>query len=145
MRRLALCVVFLAPLSCSWIFVQPLPNRYERGDDIHCTSNATAPVVDTVFTLTNFGSSVYEARQDDVANKSVAVTAGILVGALWLSSALYGYTHTADCRAAKEVADDRPSRDYARPRAAPPPPAVGPSGKPASSPMEKPDAPRFGG
>jgi hypothetical protein len=150
MRRLALCVTFLIPMSCSWLFVQPLPDRYERGDVASCTSNAAAPVIDTLFTLTNVGSAVYVAGQDNVANKGAAVTAGLLVGTLWLSSAIYGYSHTAECRDAMEEADDRPTHHLARPRAAPPPPAAGypgsaPSGNPVPAPMEKPDAPRFGG
>jgi hypothetical protein len=145
MRRLALGVAFLTPMSCSWFLVQPLPDRYERGDFTNCTSSPTPPVIDTLFTLTSLGSTAYVGVQDNVANKGANVTAGLLVSGLWMASALYGYTHTADCRAAKEVADDRPSRDYGRPRAAPPPPAVAPSTKPAPSPVEKPDAPRFGG
>jgi hypothetical protein len=139
MKRLGLLLALILPgagssSGCSWLFVQPLPDRYERGDFSNCTTSVAAPVIDTLFTLTNVGSSIYVAGQDNVTNKGAAVTAGLLVGALWLSSAIYGYSHTSDCRAAKEEADDRPS-PHARPRA-PPPPGAGyrgpaPSGPPA--------------
>jgi hypothetical protein len=136
MKRLAFCLAILLPLSsslsgCSWIFVQPLPPRYERGDRTDCTTNRAAPVIDTILTLTNVGSAVYEAGQDNVANKGAAVTAGLLVGALWFSSAIYGYSKTSECEDA--MADDEP-RGYSRPRThlRPVPPGVGgPAGMPA--------------
>ncbi|HEY4393945.1 MAG TPA: hypothetical protein VGP64_07785 [Polyangia bacterium] len=176
--RLLLALLFTSTgwsSACSWIFVKPLPDRYERGDFADCTTNAAAPVIDTLFTLTNVGSSIYVAGEDNVTNKGPAVTAGLLVGALWLSSAIYGYSHTSECRDAKEDADDRPSRRYVRPRApavryqqptpaaepsvtVPPPaptspgqqedeaaPTERPSPKRAAPLAPKPDAPRFGG
>lgn len=114
-RLLALVVSLLCWSSsgCSWLFVQPLPANYERGDDVNCTTNRAAPVIDTLLTLSNVGSAVYVAGQDNVTNKGTAVTAGLLVGALWFSSAIYGYSKTADCAAAME--DDAPPPRYRRP------------------------------
>jgi hypothetical protein len=99
--------------GCSWLFVQPLPANYERGEPTNCTTSRAAPVVDTLLTLTNVGSAVYVAGQDNVTNKGTAVTAGLLVGALWFSSAIYGYSKTSDCAAAME--DDAPPPRYRRP------------------------------
>src|SRR3954471_8739765 len=95
MKRLALCLAMLLPISsslsgCSWIFVQPLPPRHESGDRTACTTNRAAPVIDTILTLTHVTSAIYVAGQDNVTNKGPAVTAGLLVGAMWLSSAIYG-------------------------------------------------------
>ena len=180
MKRPALPLALLVAIvgagsGCSWVFVQPLRDRYEyeRGDFPVCTSSQLAPIVDTLFTLTNVGSAIYVAGEDNVTNKGTAVTAGLLVGAVWLSSAIYGYSKTSDCREAKEEADYRPRR-LMRPRAPPPPvgyplpppapqPSVTPSPaspgqqeddddpghprppKPSPPPSQKPDAPRFGG
>jgi hypothetical protein len=140
--------------GCSWIFVQPRPDRYEPGDVVDCTTNAVAPVIDTLLTLTNVGAAIYVAGEDNVTNKGTAVTAGLLVGALWFSSAVYGYSKTSDCRDAKDEAADRPTRRLFQPRV----PAVGypepssPKPSPATPPPASPaipdhkiDAPRFGG
>lgn len=120
MKRLGLLLAFILPTTgslsgCSWLFVKPLPDRYERGDFADCTTNVAAPVIDTLFTATNVASAVYVAGQDNVTNKGTAVTAGLLVGALWLSSAIYGYSHTSECRDAKEEGDYRPARHHVQP------------------------------
>ncbi len=148
--RLLVLVLPLASLpfsGCSWLFVQPLPANYERGDTITCTTNRAAPVIDTLFTLTNVGSAVYVSSENNVTNKGTAVTAGLLVGALWLSSAIYGYSKTSECQEA--VDDDAPAPHYRRPivrRRAPPPSYAPPAAPPAESPapsvtVEPPAAP----
>jgi hypothetical protein len=127
----------LLPISsslagCSWLFVQPLAPRGRYTD---CTTDRTAPVVDTILTLTNLGSAVYVAGQDNVSNKGVAVTSGLLVGAMWFSSALYGYDKTSECKAAME--DDEPAGYSRRPpiRLRSSTPAVGgPAGVPSGPP-----------
>ncbi len=139
MKRLAFCLAMLLPISsslsgCSWIFVQPLPPSYERRGRTDCTTNRAAPVIDTILTLTNVGSAVYVASQDNVTNKGTSVTLGLLVGALWFSSAIYGYSKTSECEDA--LADDEP-RGYSRPRThlrSPPPGVGGPAGAPAERP-----------
>jgi hypothetical protein len=157
MKRPALLLAFILLATglvsgCSWIFVQPLPARYERGDSTDCTSNVAAPVIDTLFTLTNVGSSIYVAGQDNVTNQGAAVTAGLVVGVVWLSSAIYGYGHTSECRDAKEEADYRPAHHYVRPRppavqhqqpapAAEPSVTVPPSGSPSPGQQEDDDDP----
>jgi hypothetical protein len=115
--------------GCSWIFVQPLSDdHYSRGY-IDCTSSRTAPVIDTLFAVTNVASAIYLAGKDNVTNKGAAVTAGALVAGMWALSAGYGYGHTSACDAAKE---EQSSGSYplpqglrARPQFYPQPPAVG--------------------
>jgi hypothetical protein len=83
-----------------------------------------APLADTLFALTSAGSAVYVASQDNVTNKGWAVASlGLVGGGVLLASAIYGYRRTGECRAAKDEADDRPSR---------------------RSPARKPDSPRLG-
>jgi hypothetical protein len=129
MKRPALLLALLlttgsSSSGCSWSFVQPLPSRYERGDFSNCTTSVAAPLADTLFSLTSVGSSIYVASQDNVTNKGWAVVSlGLIGGGVLLSSAIYGYRRTGECRAAGEEANDRPSR---------------------RSPAQKADAPRFG-
>jgi hypothetical protein len=99
---LLLVVVLLLLPGCSWIFVDRLPENHGSRREYDCTTNRTAPVVDTILTATNLGSSLYVAGQDNVKNKEAAVTLGLAVAVAWASSAVYGYRATSECREAKE-------------------------------------------
>jgi hypothetical protein len=135
----------MSTTGCSFLFVQPLEPTTSRYERLDCTTNRTAPVIDTILTATNLGSAIYVAGQDNVTNKGTAVTAGVTVALLWMSSAIYGYTKTSECEDAVEAQDrpyyapprllrPRPPSMLAPPRPPPPPPP------PASSPAA-PDAP----
>jgi hypothetical protein len=120
--------------GCSFLFVQPPHEEYGSRGVIGCTTNRAAPVIDTIFTLTNFFSALYVASEDNVTNKGASVGAGLAVGALWLSSAIYGYYNTSQC--SELLADSEDDAPYRRrmpnprpawrapvvPRPAPPPP-----------------------
>jgi hypothetical protein len=138
--------------GCSWIFVQPLRSDYDPRDYPNCTSSRTAPVFDTLFTLTNVASAVYVAGENNVTNKGAAVTAGALVATLWALSAGYGYIHTAEC----EDAQTERGRGYyapphlgARPQFYPqpvPPPRTAPAAPaPYDSPAAAPQLPASSG
>ncbi len=133
------CVATTLPLAgCSFIFIQP-PHEddgYRRVTT--CTTSPVAPIIDTIFTLTNFGSAAYVASENNVTNKGTAVAAGLAVGALWLSSAIYGYYNTNRCSELQTGDDERPYRGPVHttgsgwggpvaPRRAPPPPAPPPA------------------
>jgi hypothetical protein len=112
MKRLALLLTLALPTTgsmagCSWIFVEPLPASYEPGDHAHCTTNRTAPIVDSIFTTTNLAATAYVASEDNVANKGTVVAVVLAAAGLWFGSALYGYLHTSDCAAAKADEDRR--------------------------------------
>ena len=152
---LALVVLLAAGWSlsgCSWIFVQPLPVD-DPGDYAHCTTTRIAPVFDTIFTVTNLASAVYVAGEDNAKNKGVAVTAGVAAGGLWLASAIYGYTKTSACIAAKEEGDSLPFYQRQHPYGYVPPPVDYPAPQPApdrpqpppGKPGPKLDAPKSGG
>jgi hypothetical protein len=129
--------LMLAALSltsgCSWALLQSMPEDYENREYVDCTTNTTAPVVDTIFTLLNAGSTVYLERQDDVPNKGAALGVGVLAAAVWGASAVYGYVETAECAAYRR---DRqlheghwsPSRPQFYPQ---PPPVLPPTENPS--------------
>jgi hypothetical protein len=99
--------------GCSFIFVQP-----PKDDDFHargtrnCTTTPVAPVIDSLFTLTNLLSAFYVANEDNVTNKGTAVGVGLGVAAFWLSSAIYGYYNTSQCA---ELAREDDAGPYHRP------------------------------
>jgi len=160
----------LSASGCSWIFVQPL-HTDDPGKYPHCTTSRVAPAIDTVFTATNLGSVLYVAGEDNVKNKGASIAVGLSVATLWLSSAIYGYSHTSECEAALEDDDQPryrpPHHGYVPPRPAwTPPPAAGPPvpapaqapdgdvpgggpsparAEPDLAPASRPDAPHFGG
>ncbi len=102
------------PLTgCSFLFVQaPHEERGYRGV-MGCTTTPVAPIIDTIFTLTNIASTAYVASEDNVTNKGTAVSVGLAVAALWLSSAMYGYYNTNRCTELQR--DDYDDRPYHRP------------------------------
>jgi hypothetical protein len=119
-----LAILPLTP-ACSWVLVQSMPEDYENREYVDCTTNTTAPVVDTVFTLINLGSTAYLERQDNVPNKGAALGVGVLAAAVWGASAVYGYVETAECAGYRR---DRQQRDGhwspSRPQFYPQPPPV---------------------
>jgi hypothetical protein len=130
--------------GCSWIFVQPPPPDYGRGRDLDCTTNRAAPVIDTIFTITNVISALYVAGQNNVTNKGASVGLGLSVAALWGMSAGYGYSNTSQCEEAKASMSGRyysPAAVRPRPAALPPPPYAPPAddSSPGRSPQQQPD------
>ncbi|HVZ87097.1 MAG TPA: hypothetical protein VHG72_09010 [Polyangia bacterium] len=163
----------LSTSGCSWIFVEPLPAD-DPSDYAHCTTSRAAPVIDTIFTSTNLLSALYVAGEDNVKNKGPAISLGLGVAALWLASAIYGYSKTNECEAARvEGANEPLYRHHHRgyvpgpPVYYPPPPGPPPAPsqapdddgpgavpqtappaagpQPPPEPASRPDAPRFGG
>src|SRR5436190_7548966 len=125
-----LAVALAATSGCSWLFVQPLPADHSPYQRATCTTNRTAPVLDTIFTITNLAAVIYVLGQDHIDNKGSRVGFGLSVASLWGMSAGYGYSKTSEC---EEVANYEPRYQPVRPRprlvpvprpAAAPPPAV---------------------
>jgi hypothetical protein len=96
--------------GCSFLFVQPPRESDDFRSAFGCTTITAAPVLDTIFTLVSVGSAVYVASEDNVTNKGRTVNGSLLVGALWLSSAIYGYYYTSQCAELKRTRDDGPYR-----------------------------------
>jgi hypothetical protein len=106
-----------ATSGCSWLFVQPPPKGYDGRGPVHCTTSRVAPAFDTIFTGTNIASAIYVAGQDNAQNKEGAVIFGLGVAGLWLASAIYGYSNTAEC---EEAMAGGGGYSYPPPRRAPP-------------------------
>jgi hypothetical protein len=109
MRRPALCLALIFSAGsglggCSYTFVQPLSPTHHPGDRADCTTDPTAPIVDSSVTLVYAASSVYTATRGNLTDKGLLVAAGLLNTAVWLSSAIYGYVETGRCRVAREDA-----------------------------------------
>jgi len=142
---LALTCLCLAP-GCSWIFTEPLNSGVSFRDSdssggqpvLHCSTNLAPPVIDTLLTITNLGSAIYVAGQNNVSNKGSATALGLVVASLWFSSAYYGYSHTSEC---KETLGDQDWTDMTRARpvgvrsvpSSPRPPSRTPTQKPPAA------------
>lgn len=94
--------------ACSWIFVQPPREDRGRGEYDDCTTSRAAPVIDTLFTLADVGSSIYVGTQSNATNKGAAIALDLGLATLWALSAGYGYSNTSAC----EEAIERSERSY---------------------------------
>jgi hypothetical protein len=165
----ALALVALFPTAgCSWIFTQPLREDRSPYDYPVCSTNPAPPLVDTTLFMVNAGTTIYTAAQDNVSQKALRVSLGATAAALYLLSAVYGYSKISECMAAigsHETGYHRPTFGTGGEvfLQQPPPPAPAPSRQPPQPrrpdddedplhpkphphpPIEKPDAPRFGG
>ena len=142
-RVTPLTAVLLASLTatsgCSWLFVQPPPKGYDGRGPVQCTTSRVAPVFDTIFTGTNVVSAIYVAGQENAQNKQAAVGLGLSVAALWMASAIYGYSNTSEC---EQAMDGGGGYSYPPPRRAPPArraaPVAPPRAPAPASPSESP-------
>ena len=147
-RFLQIALVCVMPLSgCSLLFTKPPPKNYDGRGYLDCTTSRVPPALDTIFTLTNVGSAIYVAGQDNVQNKGSSVALGLGVAALWMMSAIYGYSGTSACEEAQQSVGYGSRYPPPRPaprRVAPPPPrpapvAPAPQAAPAPAPGSGPD------
>jgi len=166
---LALVALF-STAGCSWIFTQPLRDDRSPYDYPVCSSNPAPPVIDTALFMLNAGTTIYTAVQDSVGEKALRVSLGTTAAALYLLSAIYGYSKISECMAAigsHETGPPRPAfgtggEVFLQQPPPPPPPRsrppqqpnqpdsddedpLHPKPRPHPVPIEKPDAPRFGG
>jgi len=165
--RAWLLALMLGALSstagCSWLFVQPLREDRSPYDYPVCSTNPVPPVIDTALFMLNTGTTIYTAAQDNVSSKALRISAGTTAAALYLLSAIYGYSKISECMAAigsHETGNHRPAFGTGGEVFLPPPPPRSqqpqqpdddeqdpqhPKPRPHPVPIEKPDAPRFGG
>jgi hypothetical protein len=135
----------LAQGGCSWIFVQPLPPDYQRGDPIACTTSVGAPIADTLLAASNIAGALYVAGtvgSKATPAENALVSTGLVWTVVYISAAVHGYRATAACREAKEE-DERPGRrrfPALRPAQPRPTPATEPA-EPAVTP-ERPATPQ---
>jgi hypothetical protein len=55
--------------GCSFIFVRPLPPGCRSGDALDCTANQTAPLIDTLVSISEIVGIAYLASKSDDQNK----------------------------------------------------------------------------
>ena len=102
-RGAAVLTALLATTAgCSWIFTKPLPEHPSPLDEPDCSTSQVPPVVDLLLSLSNGATVAYVATQDNEPYKYLRVTAGLTAAGIWLSSAIYGFSHTHACQAARE-------------------------------------------
>ena len=146
---LSLIVLSTMAGGCSWLFTQPLPERYSTYDIPPCSTNPLPPVLDTLFAVTNTASAIYVAGQDNVSNKGTAVSLGLSVAMLWTFSAVYGYRHISECEDAHAgrwtgsaaARRARPARPEIYPPPSPLPPEMGAGAPVAPTQLPVPAAP----
>lgn len=106
-RQLAFALALSALASgCSLAFVKPLPPSYGPGDRLDCTTSNAAPDIDMILAALQAGSAavVVENTGPNRADGTYLAIGGVIAGAVVsLSSAMYGYHTTAECRRAFAV------------------------------------------
>lgn len=102
LRAAVLTALLATTAGCSWVFTKPLPEHPSPLEEPDCSTSPVPPVIDILLSLSTAASVVYVTTRDDVPNKSLRATAGVVATGLWLSSAIYGFGHTHDCRTARE-------------------------------------------
>ena len=113
-------VLALLATGCSFAFVRPPSSQEARrsGQPVTCTTDTLAPALDVVFTAARVSATSFalsnsdEDYRDATYSRSTLITIGLLTSALGLSSAIYGFNGTAECRAALGIES---SRDRTRP------------------------------
>jgi hypothetical protein len=88
--------------GCSWTFTKPLPDHPSPLDEPDCSNSLVPPVIDLLLSLSNVVTGTYLATQDNEPYKYLRVTAGLTAAGVWLSSAIYGFSHTHACQAARD-------------------------------------------
>jgi hypothetical protein len=86
--------------GCSWILTKPLPDNWQNWDRLDCSTNPAPPLIDTGLALSNVGTTIYVAAFTSGSGRALPVVAGAVATAVWLSSAIYGFSKTAACREA---------------------------------------------
>jgi hypothetical protein len=165
----ALALIALSSTAgCSWLFTQPLREDRSPYDYPVCSTNPAPPVIDSALFMVNAGTTIYNAARDEVTARALRVTVGTTAAALYLLSAIYGYSKISACMAAigdHATGNHRPAfgtgGEVFLQQAPPPPPPPRsqqpqqpgdddedpqhPKPRPHPVPLEKPDGPRFGG
>jgi hypothetical protein len=144
--RWMVVVVVMCLSGCSFLFVHGPPPRYDEMAEFDCTESRAAPVVDTVLGVLQGLNLIVAAGETDqdwarIFNgnppfeRSTAVPIYAIAAAVELGSAIYGYSVTGSCRAAKaKVRDERGVDPGGRPRWTPPPPVPPPGNRPLPPP-----------
>lgn len=120
----ALAVLALGTVSCSFIFVQPPRENLPDQGASECTQVAIAPMIDGILTGGTVASALYVANHSaENSNSGVVFGLGLTVASLFLISSIYGFRHTFRCTELQSEPPEpiRPSRSRPRLRPVAPP------------------------
>jgi hypothetical protein len=101
----------LATTGCSFVFVEPPPNRVEKlhpRTPLSCTSSEAAPAVDLLvcaFQVVRTGIAVNASDsdyRDFPIGREADIGLGASLGAIFLLSSFYGFSVTNDCDSARK-------------------------------------------
>lgn len=148
MRRLALCVLFLVPTSCSLMFVNGPPEGVRYVEPGQCTTSQGWPAFDVVLAVLEAARTGYAVTRTDADYKGSTLSRpsdigiGAALTALTAISAGVGFSRVSDCRDAGGDGDNRPRPPVRRRVVAPPSyaPPAGPATDPSVQ-VEPPAAP----
>jgi hypothetical protein len=124
----ALALLSSSTAGCSWIFTRPLRADRSPYDYPVCSTSLVPPSIDSLLFVTNAATTFYVGSQDNVHDKTLAISAGAADATLWLLSALYGYSKTSACVEAVDSHDSgyhRPALGTGGEVFLPPPPPPG--------------------
>ena len=141
-KLLACAALVLSTSGCSFLFTKKPPStdpdKIPVTQSTRCTSSVVAPVVDTLVGAFQVGRTAYAISRDSSdydgaqITKEMDIGFGVTLASVYLSSAIYGYVITSNCRALRArmqgFPDRRPEADPDAPssESAPPPPAIDP-------------------
>jgi hypothetical protein len=100
-----------------WIAFTLLLSTTKEPKPRECTSSRAAPIVDTlVGTYELVGAAVAAQSRDEdyegeIRTRQSDLLFGATLGALFMSSAIYGFVHTADCSNVKSEKRRKRSRN----------------------------------
>lgn len=105
----------LTQASCSFTFIETVPDNPEKLRYFDCTSTPGLPVADGVFALSNGVAGVTAltkskkefADDNDGANRNVVAGVSLGVAAISVASGIYGLVQTERCRSAKAALERR--------------------------------------
>jgi len=153
MRRIVLALALLS--GCSFVFVSGPPAHHEQLPYFSCTESRVAPVLDTIFAVLQGLNVIYAASISDESwaenyngdppiSRSASIPLYAVGALLGVGGAYYGYSRTAACRDAKDLALTRTQRNYGQPQTWPPQqpyPPQGPYAPPPQGPYAPPQGP----
>ena len=126
LRITLLCVFFLMPTACGWIFANGPPPNHERLNFFTCSQSRAAPAIDAIWTVlmaaivvSTLASSEAQVRSDFNTSKGAVVAVYGTWGAATGLSAASGFKKVNQCRDATALLMERLSRAADTPSATP--------------------------
>ena len=118
------------------MFVKPAEYQGDFLPPSDCTPEPVAPILDSILVGTHVASAMY--AKSEIQNPRAAIAFNLIGAGVWLSSAIYGFYFTTECRNLTELAARNRARRMRRTVLSGPPSASG--GPEAEEPVPAPAA-----